>query len=141
MGSTGGGFLQARNDQFTTGFPHVPSPFLPPQVESQAGVILDERKDYEELEDCATKLELTDEWPALMRIIAGILHLGNIEFIEEGDGGTGFLAGTFACIPAAHRGPAAASVHAVVSLCPIRPVWVCGQGLPCVAPLYVVFSC
>ena len=45
-----------------------------------------EAKEWEELTECIERLNLVTEWPAIVSIVAGILHLGNIEFQEKGDG-------------------------------------------------------
>ncbi len=57
-------------------------------------MVLNEVTAFEELVDCAEGLELMDEWPSIVRIIAGILHLGNIEFVDFGDGGSAVSADT-----------------------------------------------
>jgi hypothetical protein len=37
-----------------------------------------EGKDFEEITDCARDLNLTELWPDIIRIVAGVLHLGNV---------------------------------------------------------------
>ena len=43
---------------------------------------------FNELDDCIKKLELGTEWPSIVRILAGILHLGNLEFVDHGEAGS-----------------------------------------------------
>ena len=48
---------------------------------------LPESKDFEEITDCAADLNLTS-WADIIRIVSGVLHLGNIEFEPLGDSGS-----------------------------------------------------
>lgn len=38
--------------------------------------------------ECACRLNLKDHWATIERIIAGILHLGNVEFVVKGESGS-----------------------------------------------------
>ncbi len=57
------------------------------QVEREPGAPT-ESAEFEELVDCACRLNLREHWPSIVSIIAGILHLGNLEFVPKGDSGS-----------------------------------------------------
>jgi myosin heavy subunit len=49
---------------------------------------LPESKDFEEITDCARDLNLAAEWTDIIQIVAGVLHLGNIDFEPLGEYGS-----------------------------------------------------
>jgi myosin heavy subunit len=53
-----------------------------------------EKKDYDELYDCAMRLNLGGSWWDIISIVAGIMHLGNMEFVPQGDGGSAVSPGS-----------------------------------------------
>jgi myosin heavy subunit len=69
------------------------APWHAGQIERDHGAP-SEAKEWEELVECACRLNLKDHWPVIESIVAGILHLGNIEFIAMGESGSEVSPGT-----------------------------------------------